>query len=136
MTTADTSTASTNNPEHELCEHWARWVVTRKFYGPPPLNSNLLARLTAKTRTFAVEGGVDAACSRHLWHLNLCISGKDMGPERIAFELFYRHRIKNVKAAVAELGVSRKTFYARVERFRGQVVREAARMLESEKVSP
>jgi hypothetical protein len=127
---ADTSAAPANNPEHELCERWARWVVTRKFYGPPPLNSNLLARLTAKTRAFAVDGGVDADCSRYLWHLNLCISGKDMGAERIAFELFYRHRIKNVKSAVNELGISRKTFYARVERFRSQVVREAGRMLQ------
>lgn len=129
MTTDNDTFTAVKNPDHELCEQWANWVITRKFYGPPPLQSNLLARLTAKTRAFAVPGGVDAVCSGHLWHMNLCISGKGMTDDRIAFELFYRYRIRNVKAAVAELGISRKTFYARVDRFRSQVVREAARML-------
>lgn len=134
MTTTTTTDADRDIGQalHVLCEQWASWVYTRRYYAPPPLSSGILAKLSTKTRAPAQPGGPDAANSAELWALNRVISGKPMGDDRIAFELFYRHRCRNIKVVAAEIGISRKTFYARVDRFRRQVVDEARRAAAAE----
>ena len=117
----------TGSDAHELCERWAYWATARRFYAPAPVAADLLARLTAHPRAFVRLGQAPDAASLppDLWAINLAVSGKDMDADRVAFELFYRHRVKCIKAVAAELGVSRKTFYARALRFRDRVVRES-----------
>lgn len=119
---------------HEACDRWGCWVTTRRFYGPPPLAAGILAKLSSKTRAPAAPGGPDAVCSSLLHALNFVIAGKAMDDERVAFELFYRHRCRNIKAVASELGISRKTFYARVGRFRDRVWSEAQRVAEAERL--
>ena len=135
--TTTTTTSHEDQPTgaaHEACDRWGGWVTTRKFYGPPPLAAGILAKLSAKTRAPAVPGGQDAVASNLLHALNFVIAGKAMDEERVAFELYYRHRCRNIKAVSAELGISRKTFYARIARFRAQVWGEAQRVAEAERL--
>lgn len=115
--------------EHQLCEAWAYWVQTRKFFGPPPaLTSNTLAKLQRTRRAVQPSTGPDAACSPQLMALNIAITAKPLDGGRTVFELFYRHRVRNVKAAAAELHISRATWYRRLEAFRRQVISEAGRI--------
>ncbi len=117
--------------EHQLCEAWAYWVQTRKFYGPPPtLGVNLLAKLQRKREAITVTaGGPDAACSALLMALNAAVTAKPLDGGRIVFELFYRHRVRNVKRAAEELHISRAAWYRRLGSFRRCVVAEAYRLL-------
>jgi len=117
--------------DHILCEQWAGWVYTRKFYGPPPtLGVNLLAKLQRKREAITVTaGGPDAACSALLMALNAAVTAKPLDGGRIVFELFYRHRVRNVKRAAEELHISRAAWYRRLGSFRRCVVAEAYRLL-------
>lgn len=117
--------------DHILCEQWAGWVHTRKFYGPPPtLGVNLLAKLQRRrSAVTATEGGPDAACSALLMALNAAVSAKPLDGGRIVFELFYRHRVRNVKRAAEELHISRSAWYRRLSSFRRCVVAEAYRLI-------
>jgi hypothetical protein len=135
MTTTTTTDAARDIDQalHALCEQWASWVYTRRYYAPPPLAAGILAKLSAKTRAPAQPGGPDAANSAELWALNRVISGYDMSEERICFELFYRYRVRNIKATAHELGITRQTFYNRMTRFRRLVVSQAMRSAEEEK---
>lgn len=117
--------------EHALCLRWAHWVETRRFFGPPPaLGINLLAKLQRRRNSPAGEpGGPDAECSSRLMALHAAITAKpaDDGGRQI-FELFYRHRVRNVKRCAAELGINRATWYRRLAAFRATVVAESARI--------
>lgn len=132
-TPAETSAADNerDQADHSLCEQWSGWVHTRKFYGPPPtLGVNLLAKLQRKREAItATAGGPDAACSALLMALNAAVSAKPLDGGRVVFELYYRHRVRNVKRAAEELHISRAAWYRRLGSFRRCVVAEAYRLL-------
>lgn len=127
-TNTDTPAAETGRAQHMLCEDWARWVITRKFYGPPPtLSINLLAKL--QRRRDNLNATPDASCSAQMMALNAAITAKPMDGGRIVFELYYRHRVSNIKRAAEELRISRAAWYRRLDSFRRCVVAESARLL-------
>lgn len=104
---------------HELCEAWARWARTRRFFGPPPLNGSLLGRLTAKTRPGRGGGGPDADCSADLAALHLAIAAQPAAAlDRRVFELHYVWRVRNIKAAARALGIGRPHWYTLLRDFR------------------
>ena len=47
---------------NELCVAWAAWCRTRRFYGPPPLHTSLLGKLSSKNPPKPRVGGPDAPC--------------------------------------------------------------------------
>lgn len=120
MTAAKSADANTN-PEHELCERWAHWVTTRKFYAPPPLGAGILAKLSTKKTRATQPGGPDAELSADLWALNMAITAQPLDERRRAFELHYRYRVRNIKAAAEALGISRASWYRYVNEFAKRV---------------
>jgi hypothetical protein len=128
-----TTAANANtNPEHELCERWAHWVTTRKFYAPPPLGAGILAKLSAKTRA-TQPGGPDAELSADLWALNMAITAQPMDMRRRVFELYYRHRVKYIEEVAAELGISKATFYRYRKIFANHVVAARHAVIQAQK---
>lgn len=117
---------------HELCQRWAAWVQTRKFFGPPPVTTNTLGRLQQRREAVTVSTGPDAECSASLMALHCAITGKEMDASRQVFELYYRFRVRNVKLAAHELGISRAAWYRRLATFRATVVAESARIVQDQ----
>lgn len=113
--------ASDTDHLHALCEDLARWCATRKLYGAPRGPASLLGQLGKRTRPFN-PGGPDAACSQQLacLYVALCAQPAD-ALDRIVFELYYLHRVKNVKAAADKLGIGRQHWYTLLRDFRRRI---------------
>ncbi|MEY2689153.1 MAG: hypothetical protein RL375_3351 [Pseudomonadota bacterium] len=105
--------------EHALCEAWAGWSRSRRLYGPPPLAAGVLGKLTAKARKLGT--GPDAYCSAELMALHLAITAQPMDVDRVVFELHYRWRVKGIKLAAAELGISASTWHRKLGAFRSRI---------------
>lgn len=111
---------------HDLCERWAVWYRTRRLFVKPSLPASTLGRLTRKSSGVGTPGGPDADCSQALWAFNLAYLGQPMEAlDRRVFELHYYWRVRNVKAAAAELGISRNHWYRLVRDFRARVYRSS-----------
>lgn len=118
--------------QHALCEAWSSWCRTRRFYGRPALPPSLLGRLTSATRATAAGAGPDAEASAHLSALHLAIISQPADAlDRQVFELHYLWRVRNIKAAAAELGVARQHWYRLVAQFRERVCAAASEILSS-----
>lgn len=106
---------------HELCDAWGAWCRTRRFYGPPPLQQSLIGKLSARGSSRAQPGGPDAPCGAELAALHLAVVAQPLDLDRKVFELHYLWRVRNVKAAARELGISRQHWYRLLREFRGRV---------------
>lgn len=130
---ADIPETDSDKELHARCEAWARWSTSRKFFAPaPPLSINLLAKLQPRSSSAGQAGGPDAVCSAYLWAMHRAISAKPADTDRWVFELFYLHRVRNIKVAAQALGISRAAWYRRLGSFRRMVCAEAARIEASE----
>lgn len=95
-----------------ICCEWARWVETRKFYGPPAGLTCILGQLRTRTAR-ATDGspGPNAVASAQLAAFNRAVQTGGDGKDRIVFELHYRYRPKPIKRAAAALEISAKHWY-------------------------
>lgn len=119
----------------ELCAAYGDWCRTRSFFGPPPVNSSVLGRLTAKTRVRKSTGGPDAACSSELFALHIAVIAQpEEALDRKVFVLHYLYRIGSVKAAAHALDISRNHWYRLLRAFRSRVV-AAAKAIESDNLA-
>lgn len=111
----------------ELCERFAHWCITRRFYGGPKPPKSLLGQIAKRTRPMRLPP--DAACSPMLaaMHLALMAHPADAIARRV-FELHYLHRVPKVTSACAALGISRWHWYRLLKDFRRQVCGTAARI--------
>lgn len=103
---------------HELCERWAHWCQTRRYYGRNSLPPSILGRLTSRGSGKAPDGGPDAECSAELAAFHLAVMAQPPGKARQAFELHYLHRVRNVKTAAHHLGIGRQHWYTLLRQFR------------------
>ena len=95
----------------ELAWEWARWAVTRKYYGRPPQPSSVLAQFGRdRIRSTAPDQGPNAAASSVLAKFHLAvISGEEL--PRLAFEGYYLVRVRPIKKLAALLHVDRTHVY-------------------------
>jgi DNA-binding phage protein len=113
---------------HLLCEAWAVWCNTRKYFGPPPLPASVLGKLQKRSGPRPVER--DSICSAELLAVHMAITMQP--PDSISarvFRLTYEHRVRNVKQAASELGISRQHWYRLLREHRRQVVEASAATL-------
>ena len=103
-----------------LCNRWAAWATTRRYYGPPPLKAGILGKLTTKSRAFK-NTGPDAECAPELPALHLAIQAQELDTARVVFELHYLRPPKSVKQAAGTLGISRAHWYTLLNQFRARV---------------
>ena len=114
----------------ELCERFAHWCITRRFYGGPRPPKSLLGALAKRTRPMRLPP--DAACSamHAAMHLALVAQPDDSLARRV-FELHYLHRVPNVKAAAEAVGISRGHWYRLLRQSRHSVCSAAERIHEA-----
>lgn len=105
------------NHVHQLCEAWASWCWTRRYYGKSSKPASLLGRLASKSRPIN-PGGPDAVCSAELHAFHLAVLAQPDALDRQVFELHYLVRPKNIKAAAPAVGISRRHWYTLVRDFR------------------
>ncbi len=126
----DAVEAAADSDRNELCERWARWCETRRFYVKPSVPPSLLGRLRSKGPSRPSSGGPDALADPALMALHLAVLGQPAEAlDRQVFELYYRWRVANVKAAAAALGISRQHFYRVLRDFRRRVVNASREIL-------
>jgi hypothetical protein len=117
---------------HSFCEEWSAWCRTRRFYGKPSMPASLLGKLTAKTRATGNFGGPDAIARADLLAFHLAVLGQPAEAlDRQVFELHYLWRVKNVKAAAAQVGVGRQHWYTLVKEFRRRAFAASKEILRS-----
>lgn len=81
----------------ELCHDWARWSVTRKFYGAPPAATSVLAKFGRVDLQGPTPGyGPNAEASALLMRMHQAIVG-GTGRARDAFEGYYLYRVRPIK---------------------------------------
>lgn len=117
---------------NELCVAWAAWCRTRRFYGPPPLPSSTLGKLSPKSSSRLRSGGPDAPCGAELAALHLAIiaqPAESIG--RRIFELHYLWEVRNIKAAAATIGISRPSWYRLLKDFRRRVCKASLAILQA-----
>lgn len=113
---------------HDLCEQLAMWVRTRRLYGAPGAPASVLGRLRSPT-SFADR---DAPCSAEMAALWIAVVAQPREAlDRRVFELHYIHRVRNIKAAAAAVGVSRQHWYRLLRDFRRRIVMAAWQIAES-----
>ena len=93
-----------------LCEAWAAWCRTRRFYGRVSVPVSLLGKLRSPERG-RYQGGPNGPASAELAAFNLAVMGEPDGRDRRIFELHYLWRAPNISAAAAASGVSRAQWY-------------------------
>ncbi len=103
---------------HGICEAWAWWCQTRRYFGKLSLPPSLLGRLASKTRTLAQPGGPDAICSAELHAFHMAVLSQPEALDRQVFEMHYRVRPRYIKCAADALGVSRQHYYRLLRDFR------------------
>ena len=120
---SDDEPATDPTPEDDglddLCERWASWCQTRRFYVAPAV-PHILGRMRGNSRPLR-PGGPDAEVSAELAAFHIAYLGQPDALDRRVFELYYIHRIRPVKAAADALGISRQHFYAVLRAFRRRV---------------
>lgn len=62
----------------------------------------------------------DAECSIQMSLFNLAVMAQPGSEAKKTMLLFYLYELRHIKAVAEELGISRKTFYERVNKFRRQ----------------
>lgn len=125
------SRSDTEDPLDAMCEQLAHWRATRKYYVRPSVPPSLLGRLQKRTRPLRA-GGPDARCSAELAALHVALlSQPEDALARRVFELHYFHRVANVKAAAAALGIGRAHWYRLLASFRQQLHEASLRILQA-----
>lgn len=122
--------------QHELCEAWSIWCKTRNFYGPPPISTGILGKLSGKSRP-AKPGAGDGVCSAELMALHKAITAQvdengQVPLARRVFELHYRWRVKPIKAAAHALGISESHWHRLRKKFTARVCAGSAHILREE----
>jgi DNA-binding NtrC family response regulator len=109
------------DPVDQLCEQLARWRVSRKYFARHSVPPSLLGRLQKRSRPYT-GSEPDARCSAELAAMHLALlSQPEDAIARKVFELHYFHRVGNVKAAAAALGIGRQHWYTLLRAFREQL---------------
>ncbi len=120
-----------DDPLDALCEQLAHWRATRRYYARPSVPPSLLGRLQKRVRPMR-PGGPDARCSAELAALHVALlSQPEDALARKVFELHYFHRVGNVKAAAAALGIGRQHWYTLLRSFRQQLHEASLRILQA-----
>lgn len=115
-----------------LCEQLAWWIQTRRFFGSPRAPVSLLGKLGKRTRPL-LPGGPDAECSAELNALYIALIAQPADAlDRVVFELHYLHRVANVKAASAAVGIGRQHWYTLLREFRRRIFIASREILELE----
>jgi hypothetical protein len=119
---ADRELQAVRPDQHELALSWAHWARTRHYYAKPSLPPSLLGRLQARGSVRRSKDGPDAIAGAELvaFHLAYLAQPAD-ALDRKAFALHYLHRVRNIKTAAAELGVSRSHWYRLVAECRDRI---------------
>lgn len=118
-----------------LCDAWAHWCRTRRFYGPAPMNASVLGKLSGKSQAPREPGGPDAPCSAELAALHLAVIAQPREAlDRKVFELHYLWSVRNIKAAAAQLGISRQHWYRLLGDFRRRVYAASLAILQANSV--
>lgn len=106
----------TDQQLHILCLQYGQWCRTRKFFAPP-VPGSLLGQFQ-KARQWVGEEP-DADLIQDMPYFNMAVHGlAEQEPEEaICFTLFYHHGFRPVKQLAACMGISRKTFYNRMNRY-------------------
>lgn len=113
-----------------LCESWAGWVRTRRFYCKPSVPPSILGRLRSKGTGRSTSGGPDAVASAQLLAFNLAVMGQPREAlDRQVFELHYLHRVASIKTAADLLGISRPHWYRLLNAFRDRVYSASCEIL-------
>lgn len=104
----------------QLCEQLAAWRASRKYFARQSVPPSLLGRLQKRSAPLRPEP--DARCSAELAALHVALlSQPEDSVARKVFELHYFHRVGNVKAAAAALGIGRQHWYRLLRTFREQL---------------
>lgn len=114
----------------QLCEQLAAWRASRKYFARQSVPPSLLGRLQKRSAPHRAEP--DARCSAELAALHVALlSQPEDSVARQVFELHYFHRVGNVKAAAAALGIGRAHWYRLLEQFRAQLHQASLRILQA-----
>jgi len=104
----------------ELCERFAHWSITRRFYGGPKPPKSLLGQIAKRTRPMRTPP--DADCSPMLAAMHLVLMSRpEKSMARRVFELHYLHRVPCVKDACMAIGISRVHWYRLLKQFRREI---------------
>lgn len=103
------------------CERWVRWCYTRRLYGPKPLSSSVLGRLTGVSMRALSGDCPNAICSAQLAAFHVAYTCQPDALDKRVFDLYYVHRLKPVKAVAAALGIGRPHFYTLLRDFSRRV---------------
>jgi DNA-binding NtrC family response regulator len=118
------------DPVDRLCEQLAAWRASRKYFARQSVPPSLLGRLQKRASPY--RGEPDARCSAELAALHVALlSQPEDSVARKVFELHYFHRVGNVKAAAAALGIGRAHWYRLLEQFREQLHQASLRILQA-----
>jgi DNA-binding NtrC family response regulator len=118
------------DPVDQLCEQLAAWRASRKYFARQSVPPSLLGRL--QKRPGPQRGEPDARCSAELAALHVALlSQPEESVARKVFELHYFHRVGNVKAAAAALGIGRQHWYTLLRGFRQQLHEASLRILQA-----
>lgn len=99
-----------------LCQEWAHWCFTRRFYMKPS-SQNLLARMQP-SKSGREPNGRNSA---HMQHFNQALhalsTDAQYADELACFRLMYVEQADHIKREADKLGITRQTYYNRSRAF-------------------
>lgn len=100
---------------HALCQQYGQWCRTRRYF-TPPVPSNLLSRFHPRDR-IPIEPDAELLADMPFFNMAVKALSDDYPRDGICFTLYHIHGFRPVKAVAAALGIGRRTFYERMQRF-------------------
>ena len=95
----------------QMAWEWARWAITRKYYGRPPQAASVLSQFgKERIRSTAPDQGPNASASSFLLRFHMAVISGDELP-RMAFEGYYLARVRPIKKLAAMLHCDRTHVY-------------------------
>jgi hypothetical protein len=117
---------------HDLCERLAWWIGTRRLYGAPRVSPSIMAKLRSPMRVTRSYAGSDTETNMELAALYIALVAQPADAlDRRVFELHYLHRVKNIKAMAAELGIGRQHWYTLLSGFRRRIYVAARQIVDA-----
>lgn len=101
---------------HAMCVEWAHWASTRHRFGAPRLNPGSSIEQFHRIPSSAGDDR-SGRCSRDLALFNAVVIQHEDQISRKIFEAHFLKRSKHIKRLSDEYGLSRATWYRRVNAF-------------------
>lgn len=118
--------AEKNQRAQALADDWLYWLMTRRFFGPPP-SKNILAMMSDKSRPSREPPNARLSAELSAFHVAVCGLPDHLGAPFMRIYCMWPN--EPVKTLAFDAGISRDAYYERAHSGAAQAMRNTKSIL-------